>query len=74
MRPHPLRQHRYPSPDTVAEANARITHWMRTLGRRVKFKKIMSRSVSNLSELREEDEEELARKYVGRREGRRELV
>ena len=65
LRPHPLRRHhRPPSPASVAEANARVTHWMRTLGRRNRYRKLVSRSISNLSELREEEEDEVVKRSV----------
>lgn len=64
LRPRPPRQQRSPSPATVAEANARVSHWMQTLGRKNKYLKQISRSVSNLSDLREEDEEEAIKRWV----------
>lgn len=77
LRPHPLsRRARSPSPGLVAEANARVSHWMTTLGsgrgggggggggRKKMWSSHISRSVSNLSDLKEEDEEEVNRKWV----------
>ncbi|CAI8040309.1 hypothetical protein GBAR_LOCUS22470, partial [Geodia barretti] len=62
-RPHPPIELRSPSPTLVAEANARVSHWMRTVRRsRNWFKEKMSRSVDNLTDLTEEDEEEAARR------------
>ena len=63
-RPHPPIELRSPSPTLVAEANARVSHWMRTVRRsRNWFKEKMSRSVDNLTDLTEEDEEEAARRW-----------
>ena len=64
-RPHPLIELRSPSPTLIAEANARVSQWMRTVGRKNKFREQMSRSVNNLTDLKEEeDEEETARRWV----------
>ena len=63
-KPHPPIELRSPSPTLVAEANARVSHWMRTVGRsRNWFREKMSRSVDNLTDLTEEDEEEAARRW-----------
>lgn len=65
VRPHPLTERRSPSPALVAEANARVSQWMKTVGRRSKFREKMSRSVNNLTDLTEEDEEEAGRRWAG---------
>ena len=64
LRSHPLHQHRSPSPALVAEANARVRHWRNIVGRRFRFQTSASRSVTDLTELKEEDEDEALRKWV----------